>query len=52
MSAADIATRDEWRANPSVTSVLDGRHITAPTKRKMASINARHIVMAFETAYT
>ena len=31
---------------------LAGRHITAPTTRTMASINARHIVMAFETAYT
>lgn len=31
---------------------LEGRHITAPTTRTMASINARHILMALETAYT
>jgi hypothetical protein len=31
---------------------IAGRHIGAPTERTRASINARHIVMAFETAYT
>jgi len=31
---------------------FSGRQITAPTKRTDASINARHIMMAFETADT
>src|SRR5438045_16375 len=43
----ELAESIPWQGVP-----MEGRQIIAPTERTRASVNARHVQMAFETAYT